>query len=137
MAFAAVRLHGHGFGNPFFFIAALAVFFGAIPFVNKAMKDTGTEYPGWIVIDEVCGVFMTFAFIDPGMLVETDGLFSIPLFLIGFGLFRFFDIVKPLGVRRMERLPAGIGVMADDILAGAYSLLLIAAWQVLQAHGLI
>lgn len=121
MAFAAVRLHGHGFGNPFFFIAALAVFFGAIPFVNKAMKDTGTEDPGWIVIDEVCGVFMTFAFIDPGMLVETDGLFSIPLFLIGFGLFRFFDILKPLGIHRFEKLPRAWGVMADDLLGGIYA----------------
>lgn len=40
--------------------------------------------------------------------------------LAAFVLFRFFDIVKPLGVRRMESLPAGYGIMADDILAGLY-----------------
>lgn len=41
-------------------------------------------------------------------------------------LFRFFDIVKPLGVRRMEQLGGGTGVMADDILAGIYSAILLA-----------
>lgn len=41
-------------------------------------------------------------------------------------LFRFFDIVKPLGVRRMESLPSGTGVMADDILAGIYSAVILA-----------
>ena len=72
----------------FFLFAAIAVFFGAIPFVNKAMKDTGTEDPGWIVIDEVCGIFMTFAFINPSIIMTLPYI-TLPL---GFGLFRFFDI---------------------------------------------
>lgn len=41
-------------------------------------------------------------------------------------LFRFFDIVKPLGVRKMEELPGGTGIMADDILAGIYSAVILA-----------
>lgn len=41
-------------------------------------------------------------------------------------LFRFFDIVKPLGVRKMEDLPGGTGIMADDILAGIYSVVILA-----------
>lgn len=41
-------------------------------------------------------------------------------------LFRFFDIVKPLGVRKMEDLPGGTGIMADDILAGIYSAVILA-----------
>lgn len=40
--------------------------------------------------------------------------------------FRFFDILKPLGVRKMENLPGGIGIMADDILAGVYSSIIVA-----------
>jgi phosphatidylglycerophosphatase A len=36
-------------------------------------------------------------------------------------LFRFFDILKPLGIRRVEKLPSGWGVMADDLLAGIYT----------------
>jgi phosphatidylglycerophosphatase A len=42
-------------------------------------------------------------------------------------LFRFFDIVKPLGIKRAESLPRGIGVMADDVLAGIYAQLILRA----------
>jgi len=45
--------------------------------------------------------------------------------LVGLVLFRFFDIVKPLYIRRMEQLPGGVGVMMDDVLAGIYANLLL------------
>ena len=45
--------------------------------------------------------------------------------LLSLALFRFFDIFKPLGIRTTERLPRGYGMMADDILAGIYSAVLI------------
>lgn len=45
--------------------------------------------------------------------------------LLALALFRFFDMVKPLGIRAMERLPRGYGMMADDILAGVYSAVLL------------
>ena len=124
MAILAVKLLGAEGINPFFLIAAIVVFFGAIPFVNKAMKDTHTEDPGWIVIDEVCGIFMTFAFINPGLISNMGPMFAIPLLLIGFGLFRFFDILKPLGIHRFEKFPGAWGVMADDLLGGIYAGLL-------------
>ncbi len=41
--------------------------------------------------------------------------------LVGFGLFRLFDIWKPSPARQAERLPAGLGVMADDLVAGLYA----------------
>ena len=47
--------------------------------------------------------------------------------LLSLALFRFFDIYKPLGIRTMERLPRGYGMMADDILAGIYSAALLIA----------
>jgi len=119
-----VFIGGEIFGlfiNLFFLAAALVVFFAAIPFVNKAMKDTGTEDPGWIVIDEVCGVFMALAFLPCNLIVEY------PFFLaIVFGLFRFFDILKPLGIHKMEKLPGAWGVMADDLLGGLYAGIVIA-----------
>ena len=108
----------------FFLIAAIVVFFGAIPFVNKAMRDTHTEDPGWIVIDEVCGIFMTFAFINPAIITGMGFMFALPILLIGFGLFRFFDILKPLGIHRFEKFPGAWGVMADDLLGGIYAGLL-------------
>ena len=105
--------------NLYFLAAALIVFFGAIPFVNKAMRDTGTEDPGWIVIDEVCGVFMALAFVPVGTIVAHPWILA-----IAFGLFRFFDILKPLGIHRFEKFPKGWGVMADDLLGGIYTGLL-------------
>ena len=99
-----------------FLAATLFVFFAAIPFVKKAMKDTGTEDPGWIVIDEVCGIFMTFAFIRPEWILNAPWIL-----IIGFALFRFFDILKPLGIHKMEKLPGAWGVMADDLLGGIYA----------------
>lgn len=45
--------------------------------------------------------------------------------LVSLALFRFFDIVKPLGIRSMEKFPGGLGMMADDVLAGIYSAILI------------
>jgi len=47
--------------------------------------------------------------------------------LCGLVLFRFFDIVKPLFIRKMEALPSGWGIMFDDILAGIYTNILLQA----------
>ena len=120
MALAASRSFGIIGAHIIFLVAALVVFFGAIPFVNKAMRDTGTEDPGWIVIDEVCGVFMALAFVPAGTIVAYPWILA-----IAFGLFRFFDILKPLGIHRFERFPKGWGVMADDLLGGIYAGLLL------------
>lgn len=99
-----------------FLFASIAVFFLSIPFVKKAMADTQTEDPGWIVIDEVCGVWMSVAFV-PCTVLELHPW----LFLVAFGLFRFFDILKPLGIHKAEKLPGAVGVMADDLLGGIYA----------------
>ena len=99
-----------------FLVAALIVFFASIPFVNKAMKDTGTEDPGWIVIDEVCGIFMSLAFIPAEIILAHPWLLA-----VAFGLFRFFDILKPLGIHKFEKFPRAWGVMADDLLGGVYA----------------
>ncbi len=53
--------------------------------------------------------------------------------LVSLALFRFFDIFKPLGIRSMERFPGGYGMMADDILAGIYSAVLLMALNWLMA----
>lgn len=47
------------------------------------------------------------------------------LILVSLGLFRLFDIFKPFGIRKMESLPGGWGMMADDILAAIYSALIV------------
>lgn len=65
-----------------------------------------------VVIDEVAGMMIALLFI-PG---------RVKYALVALALFRFFDILKPLGIRRLEKLPSGWGVMADDVLSGVYSL---------------
>lgn len=64
-----------------------------------------------VVIDEVAGMWVGM------LLVPLTG----PRLLLGLVLFRFFDIVKPLFIRKMEQLPGGVGVMMDDVLAGIYT----------------
>jgi phosphatidylglycerophosphatase A len=67
--------------------------------------------PGPIVLDEVLGMLMTLAFIPVGL----SGA------LIGFVLFRLFDVIKPFPAGRFEKLHGGLGVMADDAMAAIYA----------------
>lgn len=73
--------------------------------------------PGHIVIDEAAGMLL--ALYGVGQV----GWWAIAAFL----LFRFFDILKPLGVDMSQRLPGGWGIVVDDLLAGLYSLLVLRA----------
>ena len=75
------------------------------------------EDPSRVVIDEVVGQWIT--------LLAVPAVFSWWHVLAAFVLFRFFDIVKPLGVRKMEQFKGGWGIMADDILAGCYGAILL------------
>ena len=75
------------------------------------LEDEWGKDPSRVVLDEVIGMWITMMFVPLTFLN----------LLIGFGLFRFFDIAKPLGIRKLESLKGGVGVMADDILAGIYA----------------
>ena len=69
--------------------------------------------PGAVVVDEVAGQLITFLFVPWGA-----GPWAV---LAGFLAFRLFDIWKPYPINRLEALESGLGVMADDVLAGAYA----------------
>lgn len=105
----------------YFFIFSVILFFISIPIVQKAMKQSKTSDPGWIVIDEVAGQWLSFAFTPIAILLDHPWLF-----LVGFILFRFFDIIKPLGIQSLEKLPGAWGVMSDDMLGGFYAGILLA-----------
>lgn len=79
---------------------------------GQAVKFFADKDPQKVVVDEVIGQLIVFLFVP--------FLFSWKFILAGFVLFRLFDIWKPYPVRLLENLPAGIGVCADDILAGVY-----------------
>jgi len=81
---------------------------------NKVEAEWGKDNYR-VVIDEVAGMCLTLCFVPVRW----------PYIAIGLLLFRFFDIAKPLGIRRMERLNSGWGVMMDDMLAGVYANLLL------------
>ncbi len=82
---------------------------------GKAEKLIGRKDPGEIVIDEVCGVFLVFLAVP----------LNLGFLLTGFILFRFFDIVKPFPLKRLEKLPGSFGIMFDDLLAGVYANLIL------------
>jgi phosphatidylglycerophosphatase A len=81
---------------------------------GKVEAEWGTDSYR-VVIDEVVGMGITLLFVPVRW----------PYLLIGLLLFRFFDIVKPLYIRKMENLDGGWGVMMDDVLAGVYANLLL------------
>jgi len=76
-----------------------------------AERHFGRHDPGQVVIDEVAGMLITM-FLNPAGWVSA---------LLGFLLFRAADIVKPFPARRLEGLPGGFGIMADDVMAGIYA----------------
>jgi phosphatidylglycerophosphatase A len=78
---------------------------------TTAERYFGGIDPGPIVIDEVVGMLITLAFIPVGL----SGA------LVGFFIFRVFDVIKPYPAGRLERLHGGLGVMADDAMAAVYA----------------
>lgn len=92
-------------------LITLAAFIAcALWFSTEAEKILQQKDPGTIVIDEISG-FMVANYLAPHALA--------PL-VLGFVLFRFFDIVKIFPASRLERLPGGLGVVLDDLVAGLY-----------------
>jgi phosphatidylglycerophosphatase A len=81
-------------------------------------RSLQTKDPRRIVIDEVGGQFVALFMIPAGWTFVAAG----------FILFRLFDVLKPFPIRRIERLPWGWGIMADDVLAGIYAALLLHAY---------
>ena len=78
---------------------------------TKQLQEEWGEDPSKVVIDEIVGVWVAMIWIP----------FSWQTLLAGFCLFRLFDIWKPLGIRRLEAIPNGWGVMLDDVAAGIYA----------------
>ncbi|MGE0464497.1 MAG: phosphatidylglycerophosphatase A [Vicinamibacterales bacterium] len=98
-------------GAPAFELGALLIVFASgVWAAGRTESLLGGKDPGPVVIDEVLGMLLTLAFL-PLSLTGT---------LVGFVLFRAFDVVKPYPARRLEDAPGGWGVMLDDAMAGAY-----------------
>jgi len=84
---------------------------------SRTEKLLGRKDPGVVVVDEVAGQLIAFLFVP-----MNSGWWVI---ILGFIAFRLFDIWKPYPIRRLESLESGLGIMADDVLAGVYAAILI------------
>ena len=85
-----------------------------IPAATRVARESGRPDPGFVVIDEVAGQWLALVCMPPLW----------PNALLAFLLFRFFDILKPFPIRRLEALPEGTGIMVDDLGAGLFALAL-------------
>lgn len=100
---ATVVFMAMGHVNPFLLLATIVLGTAA---ADRYAKAAGEEDPGEVIIDEVAGYWVS--------MYALDASFGI----VAFFLFRIVDILKPFPVRTMERLPGGIGIMADDLCGG-------------------
>jgi phosphatidylglycerophosphatase A len=127
---------------PIFSAVVLLVILGAIGVWSstKAAEYAGIKDPQFVVIDEVAGQHLTLVLplipialpnLHSHMDLSTFAIFSAlslvnwKYLLLGFLFFRVFDIWKPFPVRRLENLPGGWGIMADDWMAGVYAAILL------------
>ena len=90
----------------------------AIWAADSMARETGLKDPQIVVIDEVVGQWITLA---------GATTLNWKSWLLGFLLFRAFDIVKPPPVRQLERVPGGAGIVLDDAMAGVYGALVLCA----------
>ena len=113
--FGAVTSTGHS--SVVAAVVTFAVIAIGIPASTLVVRESGIKDPGFVVIDEVAGQMIP--------------LIIAPLrwkyLLVSLILFRCFDILKPAPLRALERLPEGTGIMLDDVGAGVYAMLVLAA----------
>jgi phosphatidylglycerophosphatase A len=98
-------------------VAAGAVVFalGGVWAADRAARLFGAKDPRQIVVDEIAGQMVTLAFLPVAPSVLAAGFF----------LFRALDVWKPWPADRLEALPGGSGIMADDLMAGLYGNLIL------------
>jgi phosphatidylglycerophosphatase A len=98
-------------GQLFGAIYLVILIFGAVWSSGVAERLMGRDDPSEVVIDEVAGFMLT--------------MYLLPLswlsLALGFIMFRFFDILKPFPIKRLERIGGGKGIVLDDLVAGVYA----------------
>lgn len=117
----AIFIARHG-GGAAVVVASLLAFVLGIWACGAHVRATGREDPSECVIDELAGQWLACA----GVLFAPASAAELAL---AFLLFRLFDILKPWPISAAEKLPGGLGVMADDMLAGLAAAIIAAAVQ--------
>lgn len=110
---------------------AALVFAGSficVRFSPEVINQTGKKDPGEIVADEFAGQSLVFIF------AAISSMSPCLAGAAGFGLFRLFDITKPFPIRKLEKLPKGWGILADDLLAGVYAAAVLLLLSLLKSY---
>ena len=108
-----------GAGSVLLLIAAILFFtFAGIWAGTRTEALSDRKDPGKVVVDEVAGQLIA---LFPLVFVS----WSITTVTLSFILFRFFDIVKPYPANRLQDLKGGVGIMCDDLVAGAYAAIIV------------
>lgn len=109
---------------PLYLVLTGLLFIAGVALCGRTARDIGVHDHSGIVWDEIVGYLLTMAAVPSGW----------PWIAGGFAAFRFFDIVKPWPIRRLDRdVGGGFGIMLDDVLAGLYAAL--ALWAVAAVMG--
>jgi phosphatidylglycerophosphatase A len=98
-------------------VATLLVTAAAIWAADREARRRQLDDPGPIVIDEVAGQLLGLLVALP-LVGPVTGRPLVMCTILAFLLFRIFDVAKPWPIRRLERLPGGLGIVADDLAAG-------------------
>lgn len=93
------------------FIIFLAFFLIGVISSGKVEEDSNIKDPSFVVIDEFAGILLIFLFIPV----------TVPIIIVGFVLYRVFDIVKVPPARAFEKIKGGWGIMLDDLASAVYT----------------
>jgi phosphatidylglycerophosphatase A len=114
--FIAITLHSYGgYGRPALLALTAILLAPGIWAAGVVARDTNKPDPQTVVIDEVIGQWFTLA---------GTATFNWKSYIAAFVLFRLLDFMKPVPARRLEDLPSGWGIVADDVMAGLYGALI-------------
>ena len=114
---ALVVRYAHQKGGPHEFIFDSLVVLTAILLCGVAAAFIGKKDPSEVILDEFAAMPLVFLF-NPHVY---GGATSLVFILLGFLFFRLFDITKPFGIKALEKLPGGFGIVLDDVMAAIYA----------------
>ena len=101
-------------------VGVVVITFAGIWAASRTERNLRLKDPGKVVVDEVAGQMI--ALLPLSFLAVGPAKSGV---IVSFILFRLFDIFKPYPARRFERLRGGLGIMADDLVAGLYAALVL------------
>ena len=108
-------------GILFYTVATIIVSVMAIPICGRAAKVLGQSDPSCVVLDEVAGMlvsFLPFSYIHFRTPWDGEPVNGAFVLFVSFCFFRFFDIQKPGPIQKLQNIDGGLGIVADDLLAG-------------------